>query len=176
MLLGFSAGLGAFAARAEAQFTLEPHGSISVQENVQVAGKTRIRLTVSGDGAAPTVYLRRDATSSVLEYLIVTINTPDLIRCEVTGPSNADPCASISTVDFLTAGSSIGDLIVSRVRSTGDVSFIRAHGWNFVVGCSLGKSKFPPLWPFFGNLAIWKFGNLQFHPCLSDVAVGPCMA
>ena len=67
LLLGFSAGLGAFAERAVAQFTLEPHGSISVQENVQVAGKTRIRLTVSGVGAAPTVYLRGDSTSSALE-------------------------------------------------------------------------------------------------------------
>ena len=127
-------------ARAQGFTVSSTTGAVETPENAPFAGdtsKTRIRLRVSNAAVSTNILVRGNTVSSKIESLTVVIATPMLTTIRITGPTDGEAFVSADMIDFVVESGQPGDLIITNLRTSGNVGSIRSHGLNFA---SIGGS------------------------------------
>lgn len=92
------------------------------------ANGDQIVVNVNFGGGSSAIVVRGNSSSAVLSSLIVNLNTSQLCTLRILGSTNGSPTGNIGSISYNQFGT--GDLIVSELRSSGNVGSVRAHGWN----------------------------------------------
>lgn len=88
-----------------------------------VSGKTRVVLNTSVT-SAPTTFQVRGAAGDQIESLVINASVNQMVFVEIRGNSAGTPIASVDSIDL---GTSTATVVLSDVRTTGNVGSIRVN-------------------------------------------------